>query len=237
MDRLQKVIAAAGVCSRRRAEALIEAGRVKVNGEVVRRLGVQVDPRRDVIEVDGRRLEFKPLRYYALHKPAGVVSTARDHLGRRTVVDLVPSEVRVYPVGRLDFDTEGLLLLTNDGALAYRLTHPSYEVEKVYEAVLRGAITPEAVRRLREGVMLEDGMTKPARVSVTAVRNGRSTVRIAIHEGRNRQVRRMAEAVGFPVQYLKRVAVGPIALGSLKRGQWRHLSDDEVRRLKAAVRL
>lgn len=235
--RLQKAIASAGVCSRRKAEELIKAGRVLVNGEIVTQMGARVDPERDRIEVDGRPIAREAHRYIALNKPAGVVSTARDPEGRPTVVDLVPAGVRVYPVGRLDCDTEGLILLTNDGALAYRLTHPSYGVQKVYEALLKGEITEKAVRALEQGVVLEDGPTGKAEVRVLEASRGRSRIRLAICEGRNRQVRRMAEAVGFPVLHLKRLSVGPVQLGNLKKGEWRYLSAAEVRRLKATVGL
>ncbi len=238
MVRLQKVIAEAGLCSRRKAEALILEGRVRVNGEVVDRLGVRVDPQRDRIEVDGKPLAIEPKAYIALHKPKGVITSVRDPRGRRTVVDLLPEMgLRLYPVGRLDYDTSGLLLLTNDGELAFRLTHPSFGVEKVYIAELKGCITDEAVRRLERGVPLEDGLTSPARVKVLRRSPGASRIEIAIHEGRNRQVRRMAEAVGFPVVELIRVRFGPVTLDGLKSGEHRRLSPGEVAALRACVNL
>jgi 23S rRNA pseudouridine2605 synthase len=197
-------------------------------------LGRRVDAEHDMVEVDGHLVPVRPgLIHYLLNKPAGVVTTSRDTHGRATVLDLVPAEPRVFPVGRLDVDTEGLLLLTNDGELTHRLTHPSFGVEKEYLAHLRGALTAGQVRRLREGVELEDGLTAPAKVSQPSP----GVVRIAIHEGRNRQVRRMAEAVGHPVERLVRVRIGPLVDPSLAPGAWRALSVDEVRSLSEAVHL
>ena len=230
------MIARTGVASRRHAEKLILQGRVRVNGQVVTVLGVRVDPAHDRIEVDGRPITSERLVYLMLHKPKGVVTTARDPQGRKTVLDLVCGvSERVYPVGRLDADSEGLLLLTNDGELAHRLMHPSYGVVKVYRVKLHGAVTEEAVRRLREGVLLEDGMTAPAKVRVTAREKDATWLEIGIHEGRNRQVRRMAQAVGFPVQRLIRVRYGPLALGDLLPGDFRWLKESEIAALKRAV--
>jgi 23S rRNA pseudouridine2605 synthase len=230
-ERLQKILARAGLGSRRAAEALIAAGRVRVNGEVAT-LGDRADPETDRIEVDGAVVGVRPgLVHYLLNKPAGVVTTASDPQGRPTVVGLVPAEPRVFPVGRLDADTEGLLLLTNDGELAHRLTHPSFGIDKEYLAEVDGRPTRGALRRLREGVDLEDGRTAPARVSVV----GDRLLRITIHEGRNRQVRRMCDAVGHPVRRLVRVRVGPIADRRLAPGEWRALEQDEVRALERAV--
>jgi 23S rRNA pseudouridine2605 synthase len=230
-ERLQKILARAGLGSRRAAEALIAAGRVRVNGAVAT-LGDRADPETDRIEVDGAVVGVRPgLVHYLLNKPAGVVTTASDPQGRPTVVGLVPAEPRVFPVGRLDADTEGLLLLTNDGELAHRLTHPSFGIDKEYLAEVDGRPTRGALRRLREGVDLEDGRTAPARVSVV----GDRLLRITIHEGRNRQVRRMCDAVGHPVRRLVRVRVGPIADRRLAPGEWRALEQDEVRALERAV--
>lgn len=218
-ERLQKILARAGIGSRRACEELIAAGRVRVNGEVAV-LGDRADPDADVIEVDGVRIGTRQgLVYYLLNKPRGVVSTASDPQGRPTVVDLVPRRPRVYPVGRLDADTEGLLLLTNDGDLAHRLTHPSYGVEKEYLAEVAGTPSRGALRRLREGVELDDGPTAPATVSLV----GDHLLRIAVHEGRNRQVRRMTAAVGLPTLRLVRVAIGNYRLDGLAPGQWRVL--------------
>jgi 23S rRNA pseudouridine2605 synthase len=230
-ERLQKVLAHRGYGSRRACEALIAEGRVTVNGAVAV-LGRRVEPERDVVEVDGHLVPIKPgLVYYLLNKPAGVVTTAKDTHGRPTVVELVPAKPRVFPVGRLDAETEGLLLLTNDGDLAHRLTHPSHAVEKEYLAHVEGLPGAAALRRLRDGVELEDGMTAPARVSHPSP----GVLRITIHEGRNRQVRRMAEAVGHPVQRLVRVRVGPLTDRRLAPGAWRTLTLEEVKALSEAA--
>ncbi|HEY5045103.1 MAG TPA: pseudouridine synthase [Solirubrobacteraceae bacterium] len=229
--RLAKYLAHAGVASRRGAETVIAGGRVSVDGEIV------LDPARDVgehnrVTVDGRILDGAEIRVsYALHKPLGVVSTASDSHGRPTVVDLVPAEgLRLYPVGRLDADSSGLILLTNDGDLANRLTHPRFEVEKTYRAKLGGApIGDGALRSLRRGVELDDGPTAPARVR----RMSANLIELTIHEGRNRQVRRMCEAVGRPVIALERVAFGPLRLDGLAPGKHRRLDEQEIERLRA----
>ncbi|HVF76519.1 MAG TPA: pseudouridine synthase [Acidimicrobiales bacterium] len=226
-ERLQKVLARVGFGSRRVCEDLIAEERVTVNGEVAV-LGRRVDLDTDRVEVDGHPVGIKPgLVYYVLNKPRGVVTTAADTHGRPTVVELVPDEPRVFPVGRLDADTEGLLLLTNDGELTHRLTHPSFGVEKEYVAEVEGHPTPAEVRRLREGVELEDGMTAPAKVAL----GDTNVLRITIHEGRNRQVRRMCEAVGHPVTRLVRIRIGPLTDRRLKPGEWRALTLEEVRAL------
>jgi 23S rRNA pseudouridine2605 synthase len=229
--RLQKVLAQAGLGSRRVCEDLIERGRVRVNGERAV-LGRRVDPEQDVVEVDGAQIGVKAgLVHYLLNKPAGVVTTASDPQGRPTVVELVPGDPRVFPVGRLDADTEGLLLLTNDGDLTHRLTHPSFGVEKEYLAEVEGTPSRGALRQLREGVELDDGPTAPAKVSSV----GDHLLRITIHEGRNRQVRRMCEAVGHPVVRLVRTRIGPLAERTLAPGEWRPLTQDEVRALERAA--
>jgi 23S rRNA pseudouridine2605 synthase len=230
-ERLQKVLASTGWGSRRACEELIAAGRVTVNGEVAE-LGRRVQPEVDTIEVDGAPVGVKPgLVYYLLNKPRGTVTTAKDTHGRPTVIELVPSEPRVFSIGRLDADTEGLLLLTNDGALAHRISHPSHGVEKEYLAHVRGRVPPGALRLLRDGIELEDGITAPAQVSQPSP----GVIRITIHEGRNRQVRRMCEAVGFPVLRLVRTRIGPISDRSLRPGDWRELSTGERRALTEAV--
>jgi 23S rRNA pseudouridine2605 synthase len=230
-ERLQKVLARIGVGSRRACEELIAEGRVTVNGAVPAP-GRRVDPRVDRVELDGVPLPVQPgLVHYLVNKPAGVVSTAEDTHGRPTVVSLVPAEPRVFPVGRLDLDSEGLLVLTNDGELTHRLTHPSFGVPKEYLVQVEGEPGPGAVRRLRQGVDLEDGPTAPARVSVA----GPGLLRVVIHEGRNRQVRRMCDVVGHPVLRLIRTRVGPISDSSLAPGAYRILGLDEVRALGAAA--
>ena len=233
-ERLQKVLAARGWGSRRVCEEMIEQGRVRVNGEVAV-LGRRVDTANDVVEVDGAPVGIRPdFVYYILNKPAGAVSTAKDTHDRETVVDLVPSEPRVYPVGRLDAETEGLLLLTNDGDLTHRLTHPKFGVEKEYVAHVDSGGRPvsrEALAALRRGVDIGDGVTSPAEVGELQP----GVLRIVIHEGRNRQVRRMCETVGYPVMRLVRTRIGPIVDRTLRPGQWRHLELAEVRSLIEAV--
>jgi 23S rRNA pseudouridine2605 synthase len=220
--RLNAYLARAGVASRRKADELIKSGRVLVNGEPGQ-LNTFV-ARGDRVEVDGREVTKQPLTYVLLHKPAGVVTTASDPQGRPTVVDLAAHDVRIVPVGRLDADSTGALLLTNDGELAHRLAHPKYEVEKVYEAEVEGEPSDEALRRLAEGIELEDGRTAPAEVR----RLGPSTVELSIHEGRNRQVRRMLEAVGHPVRRLHRSRYAGLTLDDLAPGEWRELAGDEL---------
>ena len=230
-ERVQKVLARAGIGSRRHCEELIEDGLITING-VTATLGDKVDVEVDVVAVEGVPIGLAPgLVYYLLNKPAGVVTTAADTHGRPTVVDLVPAEPRVFPVGRLDQDSEGLLLLTNDGELTHRLTHPSFGVEKEYLAEVEGAPSRGALRRLRDGVELEDGITAPAKVSAVAP----NLLRITIHEGRNRQVRRMCEAIGHPVVRLVRSRIGTLTDRVLKPGEWRLLLPSEVRELERAV--
>ncbi len=229
--RLQKVLAQAGLGSRRTCEALIERRRVRVNGDVAA-LGRRVDPEVDVIEVDGAQIGVKAgLVHYLLNKPRGVITTASDPQGRPTVIDLLPPEPRVFPVGRLDGDSEGLLLLTNDGDLTHRLTHPSYGVDKEYLVEVEGDPSKGDLARLRDGVDLEDGRTAPAKVAQL----GDRLLRITIHEGRNRQVRRMCDAIGHPVVRLVRTRIGPLTDRSLKPGTWRALAQDEVRALERAA--
>ena len=233
--RLQKVLAEAGVGSRRASEELIAAGRVTVNDEVAV-LGRRVHADLDIINIDGVRVPTKPgLVYYLINKPVQVVSTAHDPQGRPTVVDIVPSEPRVYPVGRLDWETEGLMILTNDGSLTLRLTHPRFSVEKEYLAEVDGVPTRSALRTLREGVELEDGVTAPAKVQLSQGRDDSAALTIVIHEGRNRQVRRMCDAVGHPVRRLIRMRIGQLADRTLKPGEYRLLTPAEVRGLYAAT--
>jgi 23S rRNA pseudouridine2605 synthase len=226
--RLNAYLARAGIASRRGAEELIRAGRVRVNGEVAG-LATFVEPR-DAVEVDGNPIEPEPLTYVLLHKPAGVVTTARDPQGRRTVVGLVGHERRVVPVGRLDADTTGALLLTNDGPLAHRLMHPRYEVDKVYEAEVEGEPSDEALMQLTDGIELDDGRTAPARVR----RLRPSLVELTIHEGRKHQVKLMLEAVGHRVRRLHRKAYAGLTLDGLAPGEWRELTREEVANLNRA---
>lgn len=230
-ERLQKVLASVGWGSRRTCEELIAAGRVTVNGAVAE-LGRRVDPDDDLIEVDGAPVGVRPgLVYYLLNKPTGVVTTSKDTHGRTTVIDLVPAEPRVFSVGRLDADTEGLLLITNDGQLANRIAHPSHGVEKEYLAEVEGRPRAGAIRSLREGVELDDGTTAPAKVSQPQP----GVLRLTIHEGRNRQIRRMCDAVGHPVRRLVRTRVGPLADRTLRPGEWRELTSEERKALTEAV--
>lgn len=229
--RLQKVLASLGHGSRRVVEDLIAEGRVTVNGEVAE-LGRRIDTAADLVEVDGVLVGVAPdLVYWLLNKPAGVVTTAADTHDRPIVTDLVPDEPRVFPVGRLDLPTEGLLLLTNDGELTHRLTHPSFGVEKEYVAELDGRPSRGDLRKWREGIELDDGMTSPARASLVAPH----VLRLVIHEGRNRQVRRMCSALGFEVTRLVRTRIGPLADRALAPGEWRELEQHEVQGLAAAA--
>jgi 23S rRNA pseudouridine2605 synthase len=239
MQRLQKILAHAGIASRRAAEVLIAEGRVTVNGTTIRDMGHKADPAADDIRVDGRRVRMPDrLRYILLYKPVGYVTTRRDPQRRRTVMDLLAGvRESVYPVGRLDYDSEGLLLLTNDGDLAARLMHPRHDVERTYEARVAGVPGPAAVDRLRRGVPLDGRRTRPADVTLLtrdgSTRDG--VLRIRIREGRNRQVRRMCEAIGHPVRALRRVQLGPLADRRLAPGAWRDLTPAEVRALQRLV--
>jgi pseudouridine synthase len=241
MERLQKILARAGLASRREAERWIAEGRVTVNGTVVRRLGSQADSARDSIKVDGKRI--KPAaapRYFALHKPPGVITTLNDPRRRPDLtrfVERLGDKQRVFPVGRLDYNSSGLLLLTNDGELAQRLTHPRFGVKKLYRVKLSACPGEEDLAGLRKGIRLEDGMTAPARVRVLEKLKKNAWVEIELHEGRNREVRRMFEALSYFVEKLVRVRVGAVALGDLAPGELRPLSQSEIRSLKSAVGL
>jgi 23S rRNA pseudouridine2605 synthase len=234
--RLQKVLAQAGLGSRRACEAMISEGRVEVNSEVVLEQGRRVDPERDVIRVDGARIP-PPRRhlYLALNKPRGVVVTMDDPEGRRSIADLLAEgsrrlvkNERLFHVGRLDTDSEGLLILTNDGELAHKLAHPSYQVPKTYVVEVTGAVTPATLRRLRRGITLEDGPVRPTSVKIASSARERTLLKITMHEGRNRIVRRTMEAVGHPVQRLSRTGIGPVRLGNLKVGEYRELTREEL---------
>jgi pseudouridine synthase len=240
-ERLQKVMARAGIGSRRACEELIRQGRVQVNRQVVTKLGTRVDPQRDEIVVDGQSLTLAATPIYLLlHKPPGYLSTTDDPHGRPTVMDLLSVSGRVYPVGRLDLDSEGLLLLTNDGPLTQRLTHPRYQHEREYKVLVRGRPRRQALQALRQGVTLEDGTTSPARVRLIQSETvpqpqGMTWLRIILREGRKRQVRRMCATVGHPVQRLVRVRMGPLHLGALRSGESRRLTRQEVKTLKTSV--
>jgi len=237
--RLHKLLAQSGVASRRRCEELMLAGRVEVDGEVVTRLGVKVDPARSVIRVDGARLPpVSPYAYLALNKPTGVVATMSDPQGRPCLADLVAHRPeRLFHVGRLDTDTDGLLLLTNHGELAHRLAHPSYEVDKTYVAEVEGVVQPATRRRLLSGVQLHDGPLVCSSATVVASYRDRSIVEVVVHEGRNRVVRRLFEVVGHPVRRLTRTGLGGVRLGSLPTGRLRELTRDELGPLLDAARL
>ncbi|MCI5708513.1 pseudouridine synthase [Veillonella caviae] len=236
MERLQKYIASCGVASRRKAEDLITAGKVQVNGRKVTELGVKVNPMKDKVKVNGQLLAMEKPVYYLLNKPKGVITSVVDPQGRETVLDYIKNEKkRIFPVGRLDLYTEGLLLLTNDGELAQNLTHPSKGVEKTYEVRIKGRVKEEDLQIIANGVNLDDGMTAPATIVDLGFddHNGVHEVEITIHEGRNRQVRRMFEHFGYRIHNLKRIAYGGLTLGGVKRGGARQLTQREVNALKA----
>lgn len=237
VERLQKVMSQAGIGSRRACEEMIRAERVLVNGQPAV-LGQKVDLTKDVVLVDGRPLEARePKRYLILHKPRGFVTTSKEQFGRPSVLDLISVPERVYPVGRLDYDSEGLLLLTNDGELAFRVTHPRFKLPKTYRVKVSGQVSGEALNALRRGIELEDGLTAPARVELLKTTRYHSVLRITITEGRNRQVRRMCAALGYEVERLLRESIGPLSLQGLGVGQYRELRPDEVKKLFKAVGL
>ncbi len=232
--RLAKYLAHSGIASRRQAEELIAEGRVRINGVEVREITTPINPQTDCIEFDGRLVGVEAAVYVLLNKPAGFISAVRDPQGRSTVIELLRDiKERIYPVGRLDYDTKGLLLLTNDGEFTNLIIHPRYKIDKKYEVVIEGYVNSEDLRRLREGVMLEDGITAPAQVSLIKRDNRSSTIELSIHEGRKRQVKRMCTAIGHPVKSLSRIALGFLSLDGVEPGDYRFLSPDEVDQLKA----
>jgi len=232
-ERLQKYIARCGVSSRRKAEELIINGNVKVNGIVVTELGTKVDTDKDRVAVDNNTIsENNKIIYIKLYKPEGYVTTAKDQFGRKTVLDLIEIEERIYPIGRLDYNTSGLLLLTNDGDLANKLMHPKYHIYKTYVADVDGRISDESINKLISGVNIEDYKTAPAKVKLIRYSGDKSTVQISIYEGKNRQVRKMLDAVGHNVFMLKRISLGEIGLDNLKPGSWTYLKEDEIKFLK-----
>ena len=229
--RLQKYIAMCGVASRRKAEELIEKGTVKVNGEKVTELGTKVEIGADKVTVKGQEIKPEQKNFYImLNKPTGYVSTLSDQFDRPTVLDLVGADIksRIFPVGRLDYDTSGLLLLTNDGDFTYKVTHPKFELEKTYIALLKGGITIAGLNKLRRGVKIDDFTTAPAKVEIIDAKDGYTKVKITIHEGKNRQVRKMFDAVGSKVVELERISIGTVELGNLPLGHWRHLTSHEI---------
>lgn len=235
-ERLQKFLAEAGIASRRKAEELIAAGKVRVNGKIVTELGTKIDPERDKVVYAGKEVsrERETLVYIMLHKPEGYVTTAKEQFGRPAVLDLVKGvKERIFPVGRLDYETSGLLLLTNDGDLTYKLTHPKHDVEKTYIAKVYGTPDDGELQKFRRGVLIDGRVTRPARMRILEKGDRIATVEIVIHEGRNRQVRKMCEAIKHPVAKLKRVATGELRLGDLPKGKFRHLTEDEVEYLKS----
>lgn len=232
-SRLNKVIAASGVCSRRDADELISSGHVKVNGKVVRELGTTVDADRDLIRIDGQPLPTRSLQYVALHKPRGVITSCEDEKNRTCVLDLLPDELKhLRPVGRLDRDSSGLLLMTNDGSMIHDLTHPSKEIGKTYKVTVAGKVTKAQVKSLAMGIELTDGQTNEAMVRVLEIERDQSILEIVLYEGRNRQIRRMCSHVGLPVLRLVRVAVGGLQLSGLKPGGWRILKSAEIKLLR-----
>ena len=229
--RLQKYIAMSGAASRRKAEELISEGRVKVNGSVVSEQGVKVEIGADNVTLDNKELKVKDKKYYImLNKPVGYVTTVKDQFDRPTVIDLVGDEInaRLFPVGRLDYETEGLLLLTNDGDFTYRVTHPKFHTDKTYIAVIGGGVSIQGMSALRKGVKIDNYTTSPADVTMLDASAGKTTIKITIHEGKNRQVRKMFEAIGCKVIALQRIQIGQIELGNLPLGRWRHLTSHEV---------
>lgn len=233
--RLQKFLAEAEIASRRKAEEYILDGRVKVNGVVVAELGTKVDEEKDIVEFDNEIVKKNEKNVYImLHKPEGCVTTAKDQFDRKTVLEYLENvKERVYPVGRLDYDTSGLLILTNDGDLTYRLTHPKHNVEKTYIAKVKAVPTKEEMQKFEKGLYIDGHKTAPAKIFVAKNEGGLVSLKIIIHEGRNRQVRKMCEAINHPVIHLKRIATGKLFLGELKKGEYRYLTNEEIKYLKS----
>lgn len=234
MMRLQKFMAQCGIASRRKSEEIIANKRVKVNGTIVTELGYKIDPLHDVVKVDGKRIKHREKNIYIImNKPKGYVTTVSDEYSRKTVLDLVKDvKERVYPIGRLDYDTSGLLLLTNDGELAYKLIHPKFEVVKTYIATVKGKPTEEELEKFRNGLEIDRYITSDAEIEILSNTNDKSVVKIQIHEGKNRQIRKMCDEIGHPVTSLKRIAIGELELGTLKKGCWRFLRENEIEYLK-----
>ena len=235
--RLNKYLADMGIASRRNVDEMILQGRIVVNNEVVRELGTKINPNRDVIEVNGKKVDtLQQLTYIALNKPRGVISSVTDPQGRKTVTDIVKARERLYPVGRLDQDSQGLILLTNDGDLAYRLTHPRFHIPKIYEALISGAVKQEQIDEMGKGVKLEEGMTAPAQVRELRRDYGKTLLEITLFEGKKRQIRRMCAVLHLHLLQLRRIQVGPIRLAELEEGKWRRLTREEIELLKQSVK-
>ncbi len=232
--RLQKYMALAGVASRRKSEKIILQGKVKVNGKVIKQLGTKIDPNKDIVMVNDKKIEIEEQNIYIiLNKPVGYVTTVKDQFNRKTVLDLIKNvKERIYPVGRLDYDTSGLLLLTNDGDITYKLTHPSYEIDKTYVATVEGTPTKKEMKRFEEGLIIDGYKTSKAKIKIIRKNLNNSILKITIHEGKNRQIRKMCQSINHPVICLKRISMGEIKLGSLETGKWRFLSKKEIQYLK-----
>ncbi len=232
--RLQKYMAHCGVASRRKCEDIIAGGWVSVNGNIVTDMGVKIDPREDIVKVNGKLIELEYEKtYIALNKPIGYISSARDQFGRPTVIDLIDGEFgRLYPVGRLDYESEGLILLTNDGDLAYKLTHPKFDISKEYNVQVKGLPAVDDINKLRRGIFLEGRRTRPATIELIKQCENTSTFMVILKEGRNRQIRKMFDFIGHSVILLQRIRIANIALGHLQPGEWRHLTDEEISSLK-----
>lgn len=233
-ERLQKVMSEFGVASRRKCEEMIAAGKVKVNGRLITEQGCKVDVEKDIIEVDGKILKnLDDKLYIILNKPVGYITSVKDQFGRPTVLDLLKGlSIRVFPIGRLDYDTEGLIILTNDGDLTFRITHPKHNINKTYRAMVCGEISKYDIMNFSRGIAIDDYITAPAKLEIVKYSKEKSIIDITIHEGKNRQVRKMCSAVGHDVIRLKRIRIGEIGLGNLKIGEWRYLSDLEIKYLK-----
>ncbi|MGB9678565.1 MAG: pseudouridine synthase [Thermoanaerobacteraceae bacterium] len=233
MERLQKYLAECGIASRRKCEEYIISGRVKVNNKIIKDLGVKIDPEVDIIKFDGKIVKRNlNLVYIMLNKPVGYITSSKDQFNRPTVLDLVKIPERIYPIGRLDYATSGLLLLTNDGELANILMHPKNKINKTYIAEIKGIPKPDELEKFRNGILIDGKLTSEALIKITKEKNYSSIVEIVIHEGMNRQIRKMCSAIGHPVISLKRIKVGEITLGNLKEGQWRFLNNNEIKYLK-----
>ncbi|MGL4606827.1 MAG: pseudouridine synthase [Eubacteriaceae bacterium] len=230
--RLQKYMAHCGVASRRKSEELIVQGKVKVNDVVATTPGFEIDPDVDVVKVKDKALFIHTMVYCMVNKPKGVMSTSEDTHGRKRVIDLIPNHQRLYTVGRLDKETEGLILVTNDGDLTYKLTHPKHEFSKTYHGVVRGFPNEESLKHFRNGIKIEDYKTAPAKIKILRHTKDSTLLEMIIHEGRNRQIRKMCQAIGHPIMELKRVSIGKLTLGNLKLGEWRYLTKDEIDYLK-----